>query len=177
MNISIDTLKAEKFEFITRRKGFDRVWQSILMAVDSRAGLDSVKLNVVVMNGFNEDELIDFVELTKRLPVDVRFIEYMPFDGNKWSENRMFPYKHMMEKIKGNYQADLLPLNRHHSSSTSLPFKVNNYLGKIGFITSMTNNFCGSCNRLRLTADGNLKVRPQLIDKLAGRLKFIITLF
>lgn len=109
------------------------------------------------MRGFNEDELIDFVELTKDHLIDVRFIEYMPFDGNKWCKENMFTFQQMMEILKANYLSDLLPLNRVNSSDTSLPYKINNYLGKFGFISSMTKNFCGSCNRLRITANGNLK--------------------
>lgn len=83
MNISLDTLVPAKFELITRRKGWHMVMQSIRASLE--AGFrDRVKVNCVLINGFNEDELIDFVELTRDAPLDVRFIEYMPFEGNRW---------------------------------------------------------------------------------------------
>lgn len=86
LNISLDTLIKEKFEFITRRKGLERVMAAIAAAID--AGFAPVKVNVCVMNGFNEDELVDMVAWTKETPVDVRFIEWMPFHGNAWNDKK-----------------------------------------------------------------------------------------
>nr|XP_039252042.1 molybdenum cofactor biosynthesis protein 1-like [Styela clava]XP_039252043.1 molybdenum cofactor biosynthesis protein 1-like [Styela clava] len=154
VNISLDTLVAEKFSFITRRNGWNHVVKSIYKAVDSN--LDSVKINCVVMRGLNDDEICDFVALTQNLPVDVRFIEYMPFDGNRWNQKKMLPYSEMLSLIHQKWPG--LEKIQDHANDTSKAYKVPGFKGQIGFITSMSDNFCGTCNRLRITADGNLKV-------------------
>jgi len=154
VNISLDTLVPAKFELVTRRKGWDNVMKSIENSLQQN--FDSVKINCVVMKGFNEEEIVDFVSLTKDLPIDVRFIEYMPFDGNKWNVKKMMTFKQMLSIIKEKYP-ELKQLDPS-LNETSKAYKVPNFSGQIGFITSMTENFCGTCNRLRITADGNLKV-------------------
>lgn len=154
LNISLDTLKAEKYEKITRRKGWERVMMGIDLAL--QLGYAPVKINCVVMSGFNDDELCDFVELTKGRNVDVRFIEYMPFSGNKWDTKKMISYKQMVDAIKKVWPEFSQLENK--PNDTSKAWKVPTYKGQIGFITSMSEHFCSSCNRLRITADGNLKV-------------------
>nr|CAH0100459.1 unnamed protein product [Daphnia galeata] len=154
LNISLDTLIPAKFEFITRRKGFEKVLQGIDVALEF--GYSPLKLNCVVMRGLNEDELHNFVELTRDKDIDVRFIEYMPFEGNKWNDKKMVPYQEMLEIIRQKYPN--LSRLEDAANDTSKAYQVPGYRGKIGFITSMSEHFCGSCNRLRLTADGNLKV-------------------
>ncbi|XP_064564984.1 molybdenum cofactor biosynthesis protein 1 isoform X1 [Zonotrichia leucophrys gambelii] len=154
INISLDTLVPAKFEFIVRRKGFHKVMEGIHKATE--LGYHPVKVNCVVMRGFNEDEVLDFVDFTKDLPLDVRFIEYMPFDGNKWNFKKMVSYKEMLDTIKQRWpELEKLPCE---TSSTAKSYKVPHFQGQISFITSMSEHFCGSCNRLRITADGNLKV-------------------
>ncbi|NXT44192.1 MOCS1 protein, partial [Pelecanoides urinatrix] len=154
INISLDTLVPAKFEFIVRRKGFHKVMEGIHRATE--LGYRPVKVNCVVMRGFNEDELLGFVGFTKDLPLDVRFIEYMPFDGNKWNFKKMVSYKEMLDTIKQRWPGlEKLPCE---ASSTAKSYKVPHFQGQISFITSMSEHFCGSCNRLRITADGNLKV-------------------
>ncbi|XP_030355029.1 molybdenum cofactor biosynthesis protein 1 isoform X2 [Strigops habroptila] len=154
INISLDTLVPAKFEFIVRRKGFHKVMEGIHKATE--LGYRPVKVNCVVMRGFNEDELLGFVDFTKDLPLDVRFIEYMPFDGNKWNFKKMVSYKEMLDTIKQQWpELEKLPCE---ASSTAKSYKVPHFQGQISFITSMSEHFCGSCNRLRITADGNLKV-------------------
>jgi len=153
LNISLDTLIPAKFEFITRRKGFEKVLQGIELALD--LGYKPLKVNCVVMRGLNEDELTNFVRLTQNKEVDIRFIEYMPFDGNKWNDKKMVPYAEMLDILKGQFD---LRRCKDEPNDTSKAYQVKGYCGKIGFITSMSEHFCGSCNRLRLTADGNLKV-------------------
>ncbi|XP_075563365.1 molybdenum cofactor biosynthesis protein 1 isoform X4 [Pelecanus crispus] len=154
VNISLDTLVPAKFEFIVRRKGFHKVMEGIHKATE--LGYRPVKVNCVVMRGFNEDELLGFVDFTKDLPLDVRFIEYMPFDGNKWNFKKMVSYKEMLDTIKQRWpELEKLPCE---ASSTAKSYKVPHFQGQISFITSMSEHFCGSCNRLRITADGNLKV-------------------
>ncbi|XP_045399584.1 molybdenum cofactor biosynthesis protein 1 isoform X1 [Lemur catta] len=154
INISLDTLVPAKFEFIVRRKGFYKVMEGIHKAIE--LGYSPVKVNCVVMRGLNEDELLDFVILTKGLPLDVRFIEYMPFDGNKWNFKKMVSYKEMLDTIRQQWpELEKLP---EEESSTAKAFKIPGSQGQVSFITSMSEHFCGTCNRLRITADGNLKV-------------------
>ncbi|CAI5770799.1 cofactor biosynthesis 1 isoform X1 [Podarcis lilfordi] len=155
INISLDTLVPAKFEFIVRRKGFHKVMEGIQKALE--LGYDPVKVNCVVMRGLNEDELVDFVALTEKQPLDVRFIEYMPFDGNKWNFRKMVSYKEMLDTIKQKWP-ELEKVPCEEASSTAKAYKVPHFQGQVSFITSMSEHFCGSCNRLRITADGNLKV-------------------
>lgn len=154
LNISLDTLVPQKFEFISRRKGWDRVMASINLAL--QMGFSPVKINCVVMRGLNEDEIVDFVALTEDKNLDVRFIEYMPFDGNKWNDRKLVPYKEMLDKIYQRWPK--LEKIQDGANDTTKAFKIPGSIGKVGFITSMTDHFCGTCNRLRITADGNLKV-------------------
>ncbi|KAI5744198.1 hypothetical protein M8J76_000047 [Diaphorina citri] len=154
INISLDTLKPDKYEFITRRKGWSRVLAGIDLAV--QLGYDNLKVNVVVMKNFNDDEILDFVLLTRDRPIDVRFIEYMPFSGNQWNNTKIMPFNEMLTKIKEAHP-DLLTLE-NAPNDTSKAYKVPEFKGQVGFITSMTEHFCGTCNRLRLMADGSLKV-------------------
>lgn len=155
LNISLDTLIKPKFEHITRRRGHDRVLQAIQDA-SSGGHFGRVKVNCVVMRGMNEEELANFVELTREWPIDIRFIEYMPFDGNKWLLKKFVPYQEMLNNLRRSYP-ELVRIS-DQPNDTSKAWKVPGFQGQIGFITSMSKNFCGACNRLRLTADGNLKV-------------------
>ncbi|XP_043483678.1 molybdenum cofactor biosynthesis protein 1 isoform X2 [Leptopilina heterotoma] len=154
LNISLDTLKESRFEKFTRRRGWSRVIAAIDLAV--QLGYNPVKVNCVILRGFNEDELVDFVNFTRDKPVDVRFIEYMPFSGNEWEEKKMVSFNEMLGIIKKEFPE--LEKISDKPNDTSKAFKVQDFQGQIGFITSMSQNFCSSCNRLRITADGNLKV-------------------
>ncbi|XP_033312755.1 molybdenum cofactor biosynthesis protein 1 isoform X3 [Bombus bifarius] len=154
INISLDTLRENRFEQFTRRKGWSRVMTAIDLAI--QLGYNPVKINCVVMKGSNDDEIIDFVNLTKDRPIDVRFIEYMPFQGNEWKENKMVSFKAMKDLIRDTYP-DLQRLPNEYND-TSKAYFVPGFTGQVGFITSMSDHFCNSCNRLRITADGNLKV-------------------
>lgn len=154
LNISLDTLREERFEMFTRRKGWSRVMASIDLAV--QLGYNPVKVNCVIMRGRNDDEIIDFIDFTKDRPIDVRFIEYMPFQGNEWKENKMVSFDEMKEIIRKKYSNfQTLP---NQANDTSKAYHVPGFVGQVGFITSMSQHFCDSCNRLRITADGNLKV-------------------
>ncbi|KAM0831413.1 hypothetical protein ACQ4PT_065556 [Festuca glaucescens] len=97
LNISLDTLVPAKFEFMTRRKGHSKVMESIDTAIE--LGYDPVKINCVVMRGMNDDEICDFVELTRHKPINVRFIEFMPFDGNVWNVKKLVPYAEILDKV------------------------------------------------------------------------------
>jgi GTP 3',8-cyclase len=159
INISLDTLKEDKFLDMTRRPGLHKVYHAIEHAAATLPH-GRVKINCVVMKDVNEDELMDFCLLTKALPVDVRFIEWMPFNNNGWNANRFVSYQSMMER--------LAPLNLQRASdgpndttkwwTLGTEETTGGSLGRIGFITSMSQHFCGTCNRLRLTADGQIKV-------------------
>lgn len=153
INISLDTLCPLRFELLTRRKGHARV----LRAIDEcLAAQLPTKVNVVVMNAINDDELVPFVQMTERVPLDVRFIEYMPFDGNRWSSSKFLSYAAMLQTVAKHFGR--LENVLTHRGDTTKYYRVPGYAGRIGFITSMTDNFCSGCNRLRITADGNLKV-------------------
>ncbi|KAJ5038452.1 uncharacterized protein L3040_007311 [Drepanopeziza brunnea f. sp. 'multigermtubi'] len=158
VNLSLDTLDPWQFQIMTRRKGFEAVMKSISRILELNkvgAGI-KLKVNCVVMRGLNEREIIPFVELGREQDIEVRFIEYMPFDGNKWSKGKMLSYKEMLDMIREKYPA--LRKVQDHKNDTSKTYEIPGFVGRMGFITSMTHNFCGSCNRLRITSDGNLKV-------------------
>ncbi|XP_069697828.1 molybdenum cofactor biosynthesis protein 1 [Periplaneta americana] len=154
LNVSLDTLRPARYEQVTRRKGFERVMAGIDLAL--QLDYNPVKVNCVLMRGFNDDEICDFVQLTEDRNLDVRFIEYMPFAGNKWNDEKMVSYKEMVQTLKARWP-EFHPLS-NGPNDTSKAYKVPNFKGQVGFITSMSEHFCGSCNRLRITADGNLKV-------------------
>ncbi|KAI1450927.1 molybdenum cofactor biosynthesis prote [Annulohypoxylon stygium] len=158
VNLSLDTLDPWQFQIMTRRKGFDAVMKSInrVFELNKHGAGIKLKINAVVMRGINDREIIPFVEMTREKDIEVRFIEYMPFDGNKWNEGKMFSYSEMLDRIREKFPG--LEKVRDHKNDTSKTYRIPGFVGKIGFITSMTHNFCGSCNRLRITSDGNLKV-------------------
>lgn len=158
VNLSLDTLDPFQFQIMTRRMGFEAVTRSIdrILEMNKLGARIKLKINCVVMRGVNEREIVPFVEMGREKDVEVRFIEYMPFDGNKWSRGKMLSYVEMLAMIRQKYP--VLEKVKDHENDTSKTFRVPGFVGRIGFITSMTNNFCGSCNRLRITGDGNLKV-------------------
>ncbi|CAF0893630.1 unnamed protein product [Brachionus calyciflorus] len=156
LNISLDTLEEKKFEFVAKRKGWSKVMNSIQAAID--LDYSPLKINCVVMKGINDDEITNFIEFTKDKNIDVRFIEYMPFDGNKWNTKKMVSFREMMKIIAQKYPIESIQKLQDDPNDTSKAFKIENYKGQFGFITSMSEHFCSTCNRIRLTADGNLKV-------------------
>ncbi|EXJ92655.1 hypothetical protein A1O3_01207 [Capronia epimyces CBS 606.96] len=158
VNLSLDTLDPYQFTIMTRRNGHEAVMKSINRILEMNkvgAGI-RLKINCVVMRGLNEGEILPFVDLGREQDIEVRFIEYMPFDGNKWSEKKMIGFREMLALIREKYP-DVQKV-QGHKNDTSKTYAVPGFVGRIGFITSMTDNFCGTCNRLRITGDGNLKV-------------------
>jgi len=151
VNVSLDTLMPERFREITRRDHFHCVLSNIHLLLDRSF---RVKVNVVVMNGVNDDEVVDFVTMTRDYPLHVRFIEYMPFEGNRWTDRRLISSKELLERVSQFYSVEPLERNAH---DTSRAFKVMGYSGTFAFISTMSTPFCGDCNRLRLTADGKMK--------------------
>ncbi len=152
LNISIDSLHAERFKEITLRDDFARVMAGI--EASQEAGFDPIKLNVVVMKGKNHDEVIDFVRYVYQRNLNVRFIEYMPFKDNCWDLAAVFSYKDMRELIEQEFQME--PLSGH-PSDVAKDFRLRGGTGVVSFISSMTDSFCSTCNRLRMTADGAIK--------------------
>ena len=153
INLSIDSLKREKFAQITRRDVFENVYDTFEKLEKSNLNL---KLNVVVQSGFNTDEIIDFVELSKDKNIAVRFIEEMPFNGkgqrimeDEWNFNKI------LNHIKENYPK--IEQVSSSKSSTSVNFKIPNYKGNFGIIPAFTRTICNDCNRIRITATGMFK--------------------
>jgi cyclic pyranopterin phosphate synthase len=154
VNISLDTLRQERFDHVAVRCKLEDVLRGIEAAYG--IGFRSVKINTVVMKGFNDDELLEFVDFAKFFGLSLRFIEYMPFPGNAWDDVRLMTYREMREVIESRYQ--LSPLQRNDSLvGPAKEFRVEGTSATIGFITTMTEHFCHTCNRLRLTADGKLR--------------------
>ena len=151
LNISLDTLQPEKFQLITRRPQFEKIYGNIQLLLKKDF---HVKVNVVVMKGLNDNEINDFVEWTKHEPVHVRFIEFMPFTGNRWTSNKVVTMQQMLEMIMERYQVERLQDEKHE---TSKGYKVPGHVGTFAIISTMSANFCADCNRMRLTADGKMK--------------------
>lgn len=152
INISLDSLRSDRFFQITLRDDHNRVMRSIEAA--AAAGFHSMKLNVVVISGVNDDEILDFVEYVKDKPMNVRFIEYMPFKDNQWSPDGVLSYAEMRARIEAKFE--LVPL-ASKAGDVAKDFALAGHRGTVSFITSMTDSFCSSCNRLRITADGGIK--------------------
>lgn len=152
LNISLDTLNKTRFADITKRDDYDNVMRGIEAALE--VGFAPLKLNVVVIKGFNDDELIDIVDWIKDKPINVRFIEYMPFKDNHWQPEGVFSYAEMRELIDTKFT--LVPL-KMEPGAVAKDFAIKDHRGSVSFVTSMTDSFCGTCNRLRLTADGSVK--------------------
>ena len=151
LNISLDTLDADKFKMLTRRDLFQRVVDNIELLVQKGF---HVKLNTVVMKGFNDNEINDFIAWTKRTPVHIRFIEFMPFSGNQWKSDKVVTWQEILHEIANEYS--FLPL-AHEENETAKKYIVPGHVGTFAVISTMSENFCGDCNRMRLTADGKMK--------------------
>ncbi len=154
INVSLDSLDPEKFKQITRRNYFEKVYSNILLLVDHGF---NVKLNAVLMKGVNDDEIIDFIQLTKTHPITVRFIEFMPFDGNKWNLEKTVSFQEVLNHVNLHFPKNKVLRLKDAPNDTSKNYKIENYKGSFAIISSVTNPFCDSCNRLRLTANGQLK--------------------
>lgn len=161
VNISLDTFRPDRFRELTLRDTFNDVMAGIEESI--AAGYDPVKLNAVIMRGVNDDELPDFVRYTLDRPVAFRFIEFMPFAGNDWSQGKMIGMEEMMGRIEQEFLLERLP---DPQSPVSRDYAVverstgRRARGTIGFIASMSQPFCSGCSRIRLTAEG--KIMPCL---------------
>lgn len=151
INISLDTLKKDRFILMTKRDHFEKVMSNIELMISNNIHF---KVNAVVMKGLNDDEISDFITWTKNSPVHVRFIEFMPFDGNRWNSDRVITWQQILEKAKQSF--DIVPLERV-IHDTAKKYQVKDHLGTFAVISTMSAPFCGDCNRMRLTADGKMK--------------------
>ena len=151
VNISLDSFKEERFKMITGVNGLNKVINSIQRAKD--AGLD-VKINTVVVRGWNDDEVIDFANFARKTGITVRFIEFMPLDGaGIWRGDLVFSKKEMIGKLESNI-GKILPVSEQEISTPAKLYSFSDGIGAIGFIPSVTEPFCNQCDRIRLTSDG-----------------------
>ena len=154
INISLDTLKAERFLHITGRDYFDRVWEGIRET--ERLGFNPIKINVVAMNGVNDDEILDFARLTLKNPYHIRFIEFMPVgQENGWSPEKFIPTETIFKQART--LGRLKPIRSDSLDGPAQRYVLEGAKGELGFIGALSNHFCSTCNRLRLTAEGHLR--------------------
>ena len=152
LNLSLDTLNPEKYAYITRNGSLEDFWKGFHAAMD--AGFDKIKLNAVLIGGFNDDEIVPLAELTRQYPVDMRFIEMMPMcDSAEFGSDAYIPFTRVLEALP---EAQPLPKD----GSVAKLYRLPGAQGNIGLISPVSAHFCGECNRIRLTADG--KVKPCL---------------
>ena len=153
LNISLDTLRPERFTRITGRNVLADVLDGIETAL--ACGFTAVKLNTVLLAGVNDDELFDFLEFVREKPLGLRFIEYMPFSDNGWSRQHLLPAAEAISRIAARYP--LQPVADAVPGASAREYRIEGFRATIGFITPMSDAFCGDCSRLRLTADGSIK--------------------
>ena len=154
INVSLDTLKSERFFQITGRDSFHSVWEGIQEA--ECLGFRPIKINVVAMKGINDDEIIDFARLTLERPYHVRFIEYMPVgENNCWSREKFISTEQIRNLMKP--LGTLRPIEPTPFDGPAERYVLDGSKGEIGFIGALSNHFCTVCNRLRLTAEGHLR--------------------
>ena len=161
VNISLDTLRADRYREITRVGNLDGAWAGIRAALE--VGLNPVKLNTVVIRGFNDDEVVALAKLTLNLPLHLRFIELMPIGPTgQWANGKFVPAGEIASAITSRL-GPLDPARQPSGGGPAKYYRLQDAAGTIGFITSMSDHFCGHCNRLRLTSGGGL--RPCLYDR------------
>lgn len=151
INLSLDTLNAEKYAHMTRRGTLDEAMAGLEAALS--AGFDKIKINSVLIGGFNDDEIISLAELTKKYPIDVRFIELMPmYDNKDFDDKSYIPCSVVLDKLP-----EAIPQTNINDHGVAKLYRLPDAIGNIGLISPVSAHFCGQCNRIRLTADGKLK--------------------
>ena len=152
INVSLDTLRRDRFIELTRRDELDRVVEGIDAAV--AAGFEPVKVNNVLMRGINDDEVVDFLRFGRERGVQIRFIEFMPLDAQgQWSADRVVPAAEILERAAAHFEFE--PVTRGHEPAER--FRYTDGAGEFGVIASVSRPFCESCDRIRLTAEGQLR--------------------
>lgn len=154
VNVSLDSLNEDSFNQISKRSYFKRIKQNIDLLLQHQF---NVKINVVVMRGVNEHEIPDFIKWTQVQNVQIRFIEFMPFDGNQWEWDKKVSYKEIRQIAENAFgETEIIKIN-DKPNDTAKSFKLKTAKGDFGIISTVTNPFCDTCNRIRLTADGKIK--------------------
>jgi GTP 3',8-cyclase len=154
INISLDSLSKERFCQITRKDDFERVWAGIEEAL--KVGLSPVKINMVAIQGLNDDEIESFARLTLHLPLIVRYIEYMPSgNGEEWRESDILTIPQIKNRLEN--VGKLIPIPSDRWDGPAKRFRIEGALGEIGLIGAVSSHFCEDCNRLRLTPDGKIR--------------------
>lgn len=151
INVSLDTLIRDTFSILTKRDLFDQVYGNIELLLNRGF---KVKINVVVMRGVNDKEIVDFVRWTSLKPIHVRFIEFMPFEGNHWKREKLVTWQEILALVGSHYTIEPLVRFPHE---TVKKYRVQGFMGTFAVISTMSSPFCSDCNRLRLTADGKMK--------------------
>jgi cyclic pyranopterin phosphate synthase len=154
INISLDSLRKERFYQITRKDNFERVWAGIEEAL--RVGFSPIKINMVAIRGLNDDEIESFARLTLHFPLTVRYIEYMPSgNGEGWKESDILTTPHIQSRLEN--IGKLIPIPPGQWDGPAKRFQIDGAIGEIGLIGAVSSHFCGDCNRLRLTPDGKIR--------------------
>jgi cyclic pyranopterin phosphate synthase len=155
LNISLDTLREEVFEQITRRQGLDRVLAGIAAAQET--GFEEIRLNAVAIRGLTEEEIIPLAEFARERGLELRFIEFMPLDAeHHWSNDQLLTGADIRRVVEGRW-GPLISAPRSNPSQPAVDFHFADGRGSIGFINPVSEPFCGDCNRLRLTAEGQVR--------------------
>jgi len=154
INISLDTLNREKFSMITRRNGYEKVWQGIEEAL--KVSLFPIKINMVAIKGLNDEEIESFALLTLQHPLIVRYIEYMPSgNGEEWKEGNILTIPEIKSRLEE--MGRLIAIPSDEWDGPARRFRFEGAIGEIGLIGPVSDHFCGNCNRLRLTPDGKIR--------------------
>ncbi len=154
INVSLDTLQEDRFKEVTRREAFRRTWAGIEAA--EKAGFDPLKVNVVVMKGYNEDEIAGFAKLVRERSWQIRFIEFMPLDGEgNWTRGKVVPASEILKTISSVGEVEEVP--GVPASDPARKYRFKDGSGEFGIIASVSTPFCESCDRIRITADGHLR--------------------
>ncbi len=153
LNISLDSLNSFNFKRITKYDERDKLLRVIDESID--VGFSTVKINMVVIKGINDKEILPFVKYFKDKNVNLRFIEFMPFGSNIWERNGFINYKKIKEIIEQKYTLNSIP---HSLNAVAKDFQLKNYPSKISFISSISEHFCNSCNRVRISSKGNFRL-------------------
>jgi len=154
INISLDTLNCNRFSLITRRNGYEQVWQGIEEAM--KVSLSPIKINMVAIKGLNDDEIESFALLTLHHPLIVRYIEYMPSgNGEEWKEGNILAIPEIKKRLKA--IGKLTPIPSDQWDGPARRFRLEGAVGEIGLIGPVSDHFCEACNRLRLTPDGKIR--------------------
>lgn len=151
LNISLDSLLPARFWSITQKNALQKIYDNILLLLENNF---HVKVNMVVVRGVNDKEVLQFIEWTKNYPLHVRFIEFMPFDGNRWDDKYVVRTTEILEKISSRYCITKLP---DANNDTAKKYRAEDFIGTFAIITTVSDPFCASCNRIRISSSGKIR--------------------